>query len=75
MARMCCNRACPALLPAQATHRVVSPLTQPGVWNILGFPGGQAYEQPEFCLSCAMTVAQQRKEAWQKHQKEMPHGS
>jgi hypothetical protein len=71
VAKMCCNRSCPALVPAHATHRVASPLKQPGVWNIV-----IADEHAEFCLSCAMTVAQQREDAWEHHKKktEVPHG-
>ena len=70
MAVICCNPACSIrnVLPATATHCVVSPLYQPGVWNVVMAEPGRG----EWCLVCAGTVAQQRQTAWQQARQKAP---
>ena len=63
MTTVCRHAACPASPAAPATHRTVSPVGKPGVWNIVI---ATTPEQAEFCLTCCLIVAYRRKAAWEQ---------
>lgn len=69
MSSFCLYQVGNARHAAPATHRLFSRRDEPGVWNILAAEpvsplSPYAREQPEFCLACAMTVAERRMETW-----------